>query len=47
MIWHGKNDEREDYTFNDLKNLTDKFAAVLKNLGVKRGRGICVHGQAA
>ena len=42
MIWHGKNDEREDYTFNDLKNLTDKFATVLKNLGVKKGDRVFV-----
>ena len=31
LAW--KNDEKEEYTFNDLKNLTDKFASVLKNLG--------------
>ena len=38
MIWHGKNDEREDYTFNDLKNLTDKFATVFeKSRSEKRG----------
>ena len=23
MIWHGKNDEKEAYTFSALKNLTD------------------------
>ena len=40
MIWHGKNDEKEDYTF-DLKNLTDKFASVLKILELLKGTGIC------
>ena len=42
MIWHGKNDEKEEYTFNDLKNLTDKFASVLKNLGVVKGDRVFV-----
>ena len=42
MIWHGKNDEKEDYTFNDLKYLTDKFANVLKNLNVHKGDRVFV-----
>ena len=42
MIWHGKNDEKEDYTFSDLKNLTDKFASVLKNLGIVKGDRVFV-----
>ena len=42
MIWHGKNDEKETYSFSDLKNQTDKFAAVLKKLGVKKGDRVFV-----
>jgi acetyl-CoA synthetase len=37
MYWHGKNGEEEVYTFLDLENLTNKFANVLKNLGVIKG----------
>ncbi|MBM3935045.1 MAG: acetate--CoA ligase [SAR202 cluster bacterium] len=37
MIWEGKNGEREDYTYAQLKVQTDKFANVLKNLGIKKG----------
>jgi len=37
MLWEGKNGEREDYTFGQLKTLTNKFANVLKRLGVEKG----------
>ena len=37
MIWEGKNGEREDYTFGQMKEQTDKFANVLKSLGIERG----------
>ena len=37
MIWEGKNGEREDYTFGDLKRQTDRFANVLKSLGIETG----------
>ena len=37
MIWEGKNGEREDYTFGDMKRETDKFANVLKSLGIQTG----------
>ena len=37
MIWEGKNGEREDYTFGDMKRETDKFANVLKSLGIETG----------
>ena len=37
MIWEGKNGEREDYTFGQLKTQTDKFANVLKSLGIEKG----------
>ena len=38
MIWEGKNGEREDYTFGDLKILTNRFANVLQSLGIKKRR---------
>ena len=37
MIWEGKNGEREDYTFGQMKTLTNKFANVIKSLGIERG----------
>lgn len=37
MIWEGKNGEREDYTFGQMKTLTNKFANVLQTLGVQKG----------
>ena len=37
MIWEGKNGEREDYTFGDMKRLTNKFANVLQSLGIQKG----------
>ncbi len=37
MIWEGKNGEEESYTFADLKRETNKFANVLRGLGVNRG----------
>ncbi len=37
LIWEGKNGERETYTFGQLKTLTNKFANVLKSLGVQKG----------
>tara|TARA_Y100000310_G_scaffold253883_1_gene260867 strand:+ start:3578 stop:5335 length:1758 start_codon:yes stop_codon:yes gene_type:complete len=37
MIWEGKNGEREDYTFGQMKELTDRFAGALQNLGIETG----------
>jgi acetyl-CoA synthetase len=37
MIWEGRNGDQERYTFGDLKTETDRFANVLKSLGVKKG----------
>ena len=37
MLWEGKNGEEESYTFADLKRETNKFANVLRGLGVNRG----------
>ncbi len=37
MIWEGKNGEQETYTFGQMKTLTNRFANVLKSLGVQKG----------
>ena len=37
MIWRGKNGEQETYTFGQMKTLSDKFANVLKSLGLEKG----------
>ena len=37
MYWEGANGEEEQYTFAQFKELTDKFANVLKKLGVEKG----------
>ncbi len=37
LIWEGKNGESETYTFADLKRESDKFANVLKALGIEKG----------
>jgi acetyl-CoA synthetase len=37
LIWEGKNGQVETYTFADLKRESDKFANVLKTLGVVKG----------
>src|SRR5574338_1406755 len=34
--WLGKNGSISDYTFNDLRWLTNRFANVLRRLGVKK-----------
>ncbi|MCH7746446.1 MAG: AMP-binding protein, partial [Chloroflexi bacterium] len=37
MIWEGKNGEQETYTFGEMKTQTNKFANVLKSLGIEKG----------
>jgi len=37
LFWEGKKGESEEYTFNDLWRLTNRFADALGNLGVKKG----------
>ena len=37
MIWVGKNQEEEKYTYLELKQKSDNFGAVMRNLGIKRG----------
>jgi acetyl-CoA synthetase len=40
MIWEGKNGEREDYTYDDMRVQTNKFANVLAGLGVAKGERV-------
>lgn len=42
LRWEGKNGDLETYTFNDLKELSDRFAQVLRGLGVKKGERVFV-----
>ena len=37
MYWEGANGEEEQYTFAQFKVLTDRFANVLRKLGIQRG----------
>jgi len=37
MYWEGTGGEEERYTFAQMKELTDKFANVLRRLGVEKG----------
>ena len=43
MIWEGKNGEREDYTFGDMKRLTNQFANVCQSLGIEKGDLSLIH----
>jgi acetyl-CoA synthetase len=36
LLWQGKNDEVEEYTFDDLRRQTNQFANVLRGLGVEK-----------
>lgn len=40
--WLGKSGETRDYTFADLRNLSNRFANVLQRLGVTRGERVYV-----
>ncbi len=37
LLWEGKEGEKETYTFGNLKEESNKFANVLKGLGIKKG----------
>jgi acetyl-CoA synthetase len=37
LFWEGKDGESQKYTFHDLYRLTNRFANVLRSLGVKKG----------
>ena len=43
LVWDGDNGEHEEYTFGDLKTLTNRFANVLKSLGIERGDRVCLY----
>ena len=42
MIWVGKNNEEERYTFGQMRDESNKFANVLKGLGLKKGDRVFV-----
>ena len=42
MIWEGKNGEKEQYTFGQMKQLSDRFANVLKSIGIEKGDRVFV-----
>ncbi|MSQ41151.1 MAG: acetate--CoA ligase [Dehalococcoidia bacterium] len=37
LLWEGRNGEQEQYTFDQLKEESNRFANVLKGLGIKKG----------
>ncbi|MBI4649804.1 acetate--CoA ligase [Candidatus Desantisbacteria bacterium] len=37
LIWDGKNNKEEKYTFQDMSRLSNQFANILDSLGVKKG----------
>ena len=43
LIWQGRNGERETYTFGRLKAESNRFANVLKSLGVERGDRVFIY----
>jgi len=44
LYWEGKDGEGEEYSFFDLHRLTNRFANVLKSLGVKKGDRVFTYG---
>ena len=42
MLWEGKNGEEERYTFEDMRRESNKFANVLKALGVQKGERVFI-----
>jgi acetyl-CoA synthetase len=43
LVWIGRDSEREEHTFGELSRLTNRFANVLKSLGVDKGDRICIN----
>ena len=37
LYWENEKEETDKFTYNEMKNLTDKFGNALKNLGFKKG----------
>ena len=44
LYWEGYNGEGEEYSFSDLCRLTNRFANVLKNLGLNKGDRVFTYG---
>ena len=44
LYWEGKDGEVEEYSFLDLYGLTNRFANVLKSLGIKKGDRVFTYG---
>ncbi len=44
LYWEGSHGESEEYTFLDLHRLTNRFANVLRGLGVRKGDRIFTYG---
>lgn len=42
MIWEGKNGERETYTFGEMRDQSNKFANVLRSLGIGLGDSVFI-----
>jgi acetyl-CoA synthetase len=42
ILWEGKTGDRETYSFEDLAKLSNKWCAVLRGLGVKKGDRVFV-----
>jgi acetyl-CoA synthetase len=42
ILWEGKNGEQETYTFEDVALMSNKWAGVLRNLGIKKGDRVFV-----
>ncbi len=42
LLWEGLDGRTETYSFNDLKQLSDRFAQVLRGLGVEKGQRVFV-----
>ena len=43
LIWLGRNGEREEYTFAQVRELSNRFANVLLSLGIVKGDRIAIH----
>ncbi|MCJ7686628.1 MAG: acetate--CoA ligase [Desulfobacteraceae bacterium] len=44
LYWEGKDGEGEEYSFSDLYRLTNRFANVLKSLGINKGDRVFTYG---
>jgi len=44
LYWEGKDGEGEEYSFSDLYRLTNRFANVLKGLGINKGDRVFTYG---